>query len=581
MITHLVRPVIFAIMVGLLISSGIFESFEREVLNYHFYLRGPVTPSSPIVIVSIDEDSFDELNLQWPWPRSLHAQLIDQIRQGKPAVIGMDILFPEPSSLGPEDDAALGEAIGRSGNVILAAGLTLFEGQAFLKHSLNPPIKRIRQHARGFGPVNFPLEDDAFIRKSTLTASFQGKDIQGFDALLFQEAKTFANRKAPVPAQEFMINFRGGPTTFETLSYFRILIGEIPPAYFHNKIVLVGSTTPLLHDVYATPMSPTGDMPGVEVHANALDTLLQGDPISRVPLAITLGVVLLAGLLTTWFSNRLHPMYGLAGVLGLSLGMLLLQHALFVHAELWWDVVPVPFMAMACFTSTMVENFLREQREKKWLAQYFSPNLIKVITRQEREKRLLPQRRLVTVLFSDIRDFSTLSHDLTPEQTAAFLREYFTEMTDAVFLHGGMVDKYMGDAIMALYNAPLDQPHHAAQAVKTALEFQKRLAIVNQRLEKQLKRNLRCGVGIHTGEALVGTIGSRQRFEYTAVGETINLGARIENLSKRYSDAIILSEATYHEIKHTIPTRYLGEELVKGHETPIKIYTVAREGKEI
>lgn len=582
-VAHLVRPGLFALMIGLLITSGIFESFERGALNYHFALRGPVMPHAPIVIVSIDEDSFDELNLQWPWPRSLHAQLVDHISQGKPAVIGLDILFAEPSSLGPEDDAALGEAIGRAGNVILAAGLSFYEGQAFLKHNLNPPIKTIRQYALGFGPVNFPLEEDAFIRKSTLTTSFQGKDLPGFDALLFQETQAFANREASLPDHTFMINYRGGPTTFETLSFYRILMGEIPPAYFHNKIVLVGATSPLLHDVYATPISPTGDMPGVEIHANALDTLLQGNPLSRVPLGITLGMVLLAGFLTIWMSNRLHPLYGLAGALALSFLMLLLQHALFVQADLWWDVVPVPFMVIVCFTSSMVENFLREQREKRWLTQYFSPNLIKVITRQEREQRLLPQRRRVTVLFSDIRDFSTIAQHLTPEQTAAFLRDYFTEMTEAIFLHGGMVDKYMGDAIMALYNVPLDQPDHAAQAVRTGLEFHRRLAAISQRWEKPTGKNmfLRCGVGIHTGDAVVGTIGSQQRFEYTAVGETINMGARLERLSKHYADAIIISEATYLEVKDSFPTHYAGEELVKGHEGAIKIYTIAPEDPQI
>ena len=578
-LTFLVRPVLFATVVGLVVGNGIFEPFERWMLNYHFLLRGPVTPVSPILIVSIDEDSFDELNMQWPWPRSLHAQLIDQISRGKPAVIGLDILFAEPSSLGPEDDLALGEAIGRAGNVVLAAGLTLFEGQAFLKQSLNPPIKTIRQHSRGFGPVNFPLEDDAFIRKYALTVSFQGQDLQGFDSLIFREVKKLADSEASAPPQEFMINYRGGPTTFETLSYYRILIGEIPSSYFHDKVVLIGATSPLLHDVYATPVTPIGDMPGVEIHANVLETLLQGDPITRVPFVTTIGIVLIAGMFTLWMSNRLHPIYGLAVALGVCVAMLLLQHALFVFDDLWWEAAPVPLMVLGCFSSTTLENFLRERREKKWLSQYFSPTLVNVITRQDREHRLMPQRRRVTVLFSDIRDFSTLSHHLTPEQTAAFLRDYFTEMTEAVFLHDGMVDKYMGDAIMALYNVPLDQPDHAAQAVRTGLDFHRRLSAISRLLEKQTgeKMDLRCGVGIHTGEAVVGTIGSQQRFEYTAVGETINMGARLERLSKQYGDAIILSEATYREVGNCFPVYYVGEEPIKGHEGLIKIYTIAPE----
>jgi adenylate cyclase len=180
----------------------------------------------------------------------------------------------------------------------------------------------------------------------------------------------------------------------------------------------------------------------------------------------------------------------------------------------------------------------------------------------------------MTVLFSDIRGFTSMSEKMEPEEVVTFLREYLTEMTEAVFRHGGTVDKYIGDAIMALYNVPFEAPDHPAQAVHTALEFQRRLGPLAERFAAKYGGSLRCGVGINTGDAVVGTIGSKQRLEYTAIGDTINLGSRLESITKDFNVPVIISEATWLEVKDLFETRYLGEVTVKGKEIPVKIYTV-------
>jgi class 3 adenylate cyclase len=183
----------------------------------------------------------------------------------------------------------------------------------------------------------------------------------------------------------------------------------------------------------------------------------------------------------------------------------------------------------------------------------------------------------MTVLFSDIRGFTSMSEKMQPEEVVTFLREYLTVMTEAVFKHGGTVDKYIGDAIMALYNVPFEAPDHALRAVRPALEFQQRLQPLAERFAARYGGTLACGVGIHTGDAVVGTIGSEQRLEYTAIGDTINLGSRLEGLTKDFSVPIIISEATYAEVRDHFATRDLGEVTVKGKVIPVKIYAVLSE----
>src|SRR5438445_10614941 len=218
--------------------------------------------------------------------------------------------------------------------------------------------------------------------------------------------------------------------------------------------------------------------------------------------------------------------------------------------------------------TTAAVNFVREQREKRRLSQFFSPKVLREVVRQQDEGSLETARRLVTVLFSDIRGFTSLSERLEPEQVAEMLREYLTEMTEIVFRNGGTVDKYIGDCVMALYNVPFEDPEHAIKAVRTGLEFQERTLIVSKRWEETLGLAIRSGVGINTGEAVVGTLGSKQRLEYTAIGDTINLGARLESITKDYKTNIIISESTYALVKDHFVTKELGDVTVKGKTHP-------------
>jgi adenylate cyclase len=560
------------------ILSGLLERLELQAFNGQFHLRGPRPPRTPIVIVSIDEDSFDELDLAWPWPRQLHGALLEILSQGKPAAIGLDILFAEPSARGPADDQALGQAVGQAGNVVLAAALTEVKEAFYTKADLNPPLKLIRDHAAGFGFVNFDFDQDAFVRSAALTRSHQGVEIPSFDLLLYRLGVKAGIPAAPLPKQpRVLINYRGGPRTFPTVPFYRIITGEVSPEEFQGKIVLVGATSPILHDIFPTPFAPQGIMPGVEIHANMLETLFQGIALTRVPLWGVGLVALLAGLFSIWLTNRARPLVAFGVLTGIGLAYSGAAFAVFVWGQLWVDHVPVQLALTLGYGATVVENFIQEQREKRRLSRFFSPDVVREVVRHRDELALGSSRRLVTVLFSDIRGFTSIAEKLSPEEVAELLREYLTKMTDAVFRHGGTVDKYIGDAVMALYNAPFDQSDHAVQAVRTALEFQDIVKALSDHWEATCGTRLRNGVGINTGDAVVGTLGSVQRLEYTAVGDAVNVASRLEGLTKDFATPVIVSESTHEAIKHLFFARYLGEVTVKGRELPVKIFGVERE----
>jgi adenylate cyclase len=576
-----------------------FSVAELKALDSQFDLRGPLPASSPIVIVSVDEGSNDELELtdegplhhdegdlhpalSWPWPREIHAKFLDIVSAGRPAVIGLDILFAERSGRGPADDAALAAAIKRAGNVVLAAALTLtvVHEPEVDKEDLNPPIPEVREGAAGFGFANFDIDADTFLRRATLWRRFQDKEIPSFALLVLREAgKRGIQGAGLLPGPRFLINYRGGPGTFRTIPYYQVIRSEVRPETFAGKIVLVGATSRVLHDLFPTPFAPTGDMPGVEVHANVLETLLLGIPIQPVPREIPQALTVLAGAFAVWAGSTRRPFRAFAVVAGAGVVYLGLTHAAFVGWRYWMPAVSVPLALALGYSGAAVQNFLNEQREKRRLSRFFSPSVVREIVRShDAGDSLQSSRRRLTVLFSDIRGFTTLSERLPPEGVVEFLREYLTVMTDAVFKHGGTVDKYIGDAIMALYNVPFESPDHAAQAVRTALEFQRRLDGLAARFGPRLGAPLRCGVGIHTGDAVVGTLGSEQRLEYTAIGDTVNLGSRLESITKDFEVPIVISEATWVEVKDLFSTRYLGEVTVKGKEVPVKIYTVLDDG---
>src|SRR5438128_7501917 len=567
--------ILAAVAVVVLVQFGLLENLEHWSLDQLFEWRGPRKPTLDVVIVTIDESTVVELNEQWPFPRAIHAELLRKLAEGRPRVIGMDIMFDLPSSRGAADDEALGAAVAAAGNVVLGAAIVDDIQPFYTRRTLNPPISVIRRGAAGIAPLNMPADADNQVRRVPLWAALETERLPTLHVQLHALLAKAGVRVAPLPDRDsIFINFRGGPRTYPWVSYYRVVRGEIPAEYWRDKVVLIGPTSEVFHDNFGTAFAHGGEMPGVEIHANALETLVRGDPIREIPRPISTALAVVAALLGSVLVLRLHAFRALLAAAGLWAALTLAAFGGFVVADYWMRGMAGTVALVLGYGPTVVEHFLREQRERRRLSQFFSPAVVREVVRHKDEGSLTTSRRRVTVLFSDLRGFTSLSEKLEPEQVAQMLREYLSEMTEIVFRHGGTVDKYIGDCIMALYNAPFEDADHAAKAILTGLEFQERTLAVSARWEARLGVRIRNGVGINTGEAVVGTMGSRQRLEYTAIGDTVNLASRLEGLTKDYGTSIIVSETTAEAVKGRFFTRELGEVPVKGKALPVKIFAV-------
>jgi len=566
---------------------GAFDGLELKALDARFLLRGPQRPASPIVIVAIDDNSFQELyerGAQWPWPRSWHAELIERLRRGRPLLIGLDILFTEQSRFGPQDDRALADAIRRAGNVVLAAHFSWGEIAAEgteggsvvgVKESLDLPLALLRDQAAGYGFVNIAPDADAFIRRAPITRSHQGRPEPSFAKRLFELASG-VQEKDPLGG-DLLINFRGPVGTFPTIPYYQVLLGEVGPETFTGKIVLVGSAAPSLQDLFPTPFAAQQRMLGVEIQANILETLLQGIPLVHPPLLFHLLLVMVWALAAAFIGFLFRPLKAFGLVAGLSLAYGLASVAAFVFFQVWLEIVAPSAALFVTYGAVVLRNYIQEEGEKRRLSRYFSPAVLDEIVRHPEQMSLGTARRRATILFSDIRGFTSISEHLPPEDVVDLLREYLTAMTEIVFKHGGVVDKFIGDAIMALYGVPLPYEDHAARAVRTALEMQARTALLAPRWVAKCGEPLRIGVGIHTGEVVVGTMGSAQRLEYTAIGDTVNLTSRLEGMTKDLNASIVISQDTKTDIEGLFHVQPLGQVTVKGRKTPVEVYAVTGE----
>jgi adenylate cyclase len=579
------RPMLIGIglaaLVFLAYQQGWLSVLELRTLDARFRLRGSIAPQLPIVIVSIDQDSFDELNIPWPWPRTLHAELIRALAASQAKLIAVDILFTEPKADAAED-AALAAAMRASGNVILAAEYTSVPSAFGPRTTMNLPIPLFRQQALGYGPVNLFPDEDGVVRSAPLGLWFQNRLYPAFAYQIYRRAVADAGGAAEGEAALYpalyYINFRGPARTFPIVPYYRILRGEIEPAVFREKIVLVGALAASLHDLYPTPYSASQPTSGVEIQANVVETLAADDPI--VPFAGRRYAALytLLAATTLWSAHMATPWRALAAIMGLACGYGLAALWLFAHAQLWIPLVPSWLGMVLPYGGVTLERYVREQRERLRLraifGRYVSPDVVEELLESRDGLALGGRRRRITVLFSDVRGFTSIAERIAPEQVVTFLSEFLAQATDIVFKHGGTVDKFMGDAIMAIFGAPKAHADDALRAVRAGLDIIRMAEALDAKWSAILGCPLRVGVALNSGEAVVGSIGSEVRSDFTAIGDTVNLAARLEGLTKAVGIPLLLSEFTAAELGDRLPLKPLHRVRVAGREAPVLLYTV-------
>jgi adenylate cyclase len=616
--------ILVTIILSLFITR-VFQPFRLKTLDL-FFRYVPLPAASPdVVVVTVDQpdlDFFKDQGVTWPWPRQLYAPLVDFChRAGAKAVI-FDILFTEASSYGPDDDQRFAQATAAAGNVVqpfflsreakppnpLQTELLKKAGLAIpgtppqdqpAYRAVIAPIQPLLAAVQALGNVESSPDPDGIYRRVSLVVPFKDKwlPILGFaafhrfsnpGALSFKPNALVAGGTAiPLDGQgRFLLRYRGPSRSHKRFSAANVIASEsrlqhgLPPVYplkdFAGKWVLVGLTAPGLLDLKACPVASI--YPGVEVHATLLDNLLRGDFLRTVPWWVSAASVVF---LTTFMVLAVLYFSSLTITLAVFMGLVLIYLTLSVVAFWagWWaDPVLPGIPLILSFTLAAAFSYATEGRQKLYIrrmfGQYMSGAVIDHLLSHPEKLQLGGERRRVTLFFSDLAGFTTISERLSPETVVGLLNDYLSSMTEIILDEAGTVDKFEGDAIMAFWGAPLDQPDQARRACRAALRQQAALKELNLQFASLNLPPLSMRIGLHTGDAIVGNLGSEKRFDYTVIGDTVNLASRLEGVNKFYGSHVMASEVTVAACDGGVEFRELDLVAVKGKERAVRVFEV-------
>jgi adenylate cyclase len=614
---YFVSAVIATIVLTLfsLVSTDIplFQNLELGTVDYRFNRRGPVSvEDSPIVIVEIDNQSYESMPERWPWPRNYYAHLISNLNRAGAKVIAIDVVLDKPQVGREASDQALSDTLNKYDNVVLIGkdwietgkGSQIKDDKRYIK-----PLDQFLVNKTTWGMGSVGIDQDGLYRKYipvqkglpsfALAIAQKYYDLDADD--YFRDGDMlFVGDKIVIPfpknEQEININFYGHAYSFRyfsfdsviddenftlagdnDLDYFDILAEE---GHFKDKIVMIGATLEELHDRFPTPFllkdGKEVETPGVEIHATALQNMLMNQYVTVwagifPPLILIL--LTLAIFLITWFGKTWQS---LLAFLLFSIGWIYYAFWQFETALLIVEMVPVILAMFLVFTSTNIIGYLLTQKEKKQIrgafAHYVPADVVNELIANPDKLQLGGEERFMSVMFSDVAGFTTISEKLTPHELVELLNEYLTAMTDIVLENKGIIDKYEGDAIMAEFGAPIYYEEHAIKACETAILMQQKLVEMRQKWAEEGRPQLQARVGINTGNMVVGNMGSRDVFDYTVMGDAVNLGSRLEGANKPYGTYIMISQTTYDLVKEHFYARPLDLLAVKGKTEPIKVY---------
>ena len=616
--------VIFAALSLALHFSGALDGLEYRLwdLRVRAFAR-PSVQTERIRLVMLDQGSLDwgarENGLGWPWPREVYAPIVDFLVRGGAKSIAFDVLYTEPSIYGVEDDEVLGRSAEASGRFIAAIALSSAQGGESwpaeipepglrLSGSLPPgavfprgvfPTGEIAGGAAMTASVLASPDSDGVNRRIGLFSVFDGRIVPSLglaayclergirDLRLEKNRLTAGSVSIPLDNRgRAILRYRGPTQTHAAVnaaaviqSELQIRSGEKPvldPEMFRDTHVIFGFTALGLLDLRPAPMSPV--YPGMEIHATALDNLLAGDFIAPVPAPAAALITVLLALAAGMFVRLCRSAFSSA---------LVFLAFMFIPAALGWGLYPAgywmpvlaPFAAVVpTLLAGLTANYAGEGLQKKFIksafSQYLSPIVIDQLVHNPEKLSLGGEKKTLSILFSDIQGFTSISEKLDPVALTTLLNEYLTEVTGIIYEHGGTIDKYEGDAVIAFWNAPLDLPDHAGQAVRSALAYQKRLAEMRPAFRAVCGGDLFARIGINTGDVVIGNMGSSQRFNYTFLGDAGNLASRLEGINKQFGSSIMISQATRDAAgdPSDIVYREISRVTVVGKKVPVTVY---------
>ena len=571
-------------------SFGSLEVINRTLFNYHMQNNMTHAPNERIVVIGIDDESLEAIG-RFPWDRRVYAELLHVLNQPgyEPNSISFDISFDEASD--PEADAAFAEALSMYDNVVFPVTgiteqvrreVTVERGGYLEAYDVRMPYGPFAEHVK-LAHINAIIDPDGVIRRTVLA-------IQGPDGTVYPSLGLNAAQMAGVDVSKYIendymagdsmktemfINFDATSDEFITVPFVYVLSGEIDPELFRDAIVLIGiNAVGFEFDHRSTTVER--EMKLVYAHANIVNQLLDGSVTKKSEWYITLTLMLLLLGFTWWSAWRLKSTYSgiiFAAMLG---GLFGGQYLIYQQLSLYVDIVyPALILVLTYILNIAVKSYLENKQKNfitKQFGRYISPDLVKEIAAANNEIKLGGINKELSILFLDIRGFTTLSEKLKPEEVVDFLNEMFDLITNKALENKGTIDKFIGDAAMLIYNAPLDVEKHPYYAVKTAWDIQQGMKEVRERIQERHGVTVNCGIGVHTGEVVVGNIGSYLRVDYTCIGDNVNTAARIE--SQTTAGQILVSEATYERTKDQFHFNYVGDRMMKGKTVAVKLYEV-------
>lgn len=609
------------------------EQLESRVFDLRSHLKNFVRhqpPPKDIVIVSVDEKSIKEIG-RWPWRRDVMAELINKISEGRPKVIGIDIMFTERENR--ETDEKLAKAVREAGNVVLATAFIVPKRKEIIAPKEIPDslwdsafmevktVKGIQWKKWAIRPESVILPLEEFSKPASLGHVYTHPDMDGVlrwealylnygddcypqfslhvarialgiemkDMILYGGSGILLGNKF-IPTNingRVLINYRGGEGSFQYISASDVIRGRTArePFAFGNKIVLIGTSALSTYDQKVTPLS--ANMPGVEKNANVVENILLNNFLRKSPGVVELTVILFTGILLGLTLPWLKAVPGAALAIGFIVFYIFLSCYLLIYKNLWINLIyPVSNM-FAIFTVQTVTRFFLEEKKareiRRMFSSYVSPKIVDELISHPEKASLGGDRRTVTILFSDIKGFTGLSEKLPPEEVVTMLNEYFKEMVDIIFKWDGTLDKFIGDEIMAFWGAPISQSNHAELAVRCALNMVQRLNQLQDKWRLEGKEIVDAGIGINTGEVILGNIGAEgKKMDYTLIGDHVNLAARVEKLTRQYDTRILITEFTYKMIDELLLKGGIGHAVMKemadvkvrGKEHSVKIYEI-------
>ncbi|MEK7535419.1 MAG: CHASE2 domain-containing protein, partial [Patescibacteria group bacterium] len=510
----------------------------------------------------IDDESIGKIG-QWPWPRAEYAKLLETLAENPPKVVGIDVLFAEESRLGVRDDDKLVSALSNVKFPVILAS------RASDKVTVSSQFTQSENVI--VGGVSLLVDPDGIVRRASFENSF---------------AANLAPNLVPWAPSDIAqrIAWAGPPGTFRRVPFHRVLEDKELAKSFEDKIVLVGSTATDLHDEQRTAIDRGNAMPGVEIQANLVNMLASSAGYSELGVFSRALLVILAALIPALVFIFITNIWRALPVSLAAYVVILLVTIIAWGSEI---ALPVFFPFLAWLISTIAQvlyKYFGAEHSKRQLhnlfAKYVSRDVLEEIMRNPNEVKLGGEEKKVSVLFSDIRGFTTLSETMTPTQLTSFMNRYLTAMTDVIMREGGVVDKYIGDAIMAFWGAPISSDSHAHNAVVTAANMADILDDINLENKKMGVPEIEIGVGVNSGDVVAGNMGSDQRMSYTIMGDNVNLASRLEGLSKNYGVRVIVGESTLKLCDKEklasvgISAREIDRVRVKGKTSAVTIFEV-------